>query len=82
MPRATCFSFTLAQRTLQGQGPKTQSALVDPLWLSYYDMMNSLPETCREDDDGWLTVGGESWGGPRTLDAYFSKPADPKAYKP
>jgi ribose transport system substrate-binding protein len=75
-------AFDIAQRTLQGQGPKTQTILVDPLWLSYYDMMKAMPDACREDDDGWLYVGGESWGGPRALEAFFGKPADPKAYKP
>jgi len=79
---AVSLAFHLAQRTLQGQGPKTQTMLVDPLWLGYYDMMSSLPETCREDDDGWLYLGDDSWGGGRALDAYFGKPADPKAYKP
>ena len=37
---------------------------------------------CDEDDDGWFSIGGNSWGGGHGLDAYFVKPADPLAYKP
>lgn len=79
---AAALAFEVAMRTLQGQGPLVQSIVADPLWLSYHDLTEAVPTTCREDDDGWLYVGGDSLGGVRALNAYFSKPADPKAYKP
>jgi ribose transport system substrate-binding protein len=79
---AIALAYDVAQRTLQGQGPKTQTILVDSLLLSLDDLKAAVPADCREDDAGWLSVGGESWGGGHELDAYFAKPADPLAYKP
>ncbi len=79
---AVALAFQVAMRTLQGQGPKVQSILADPLWLSYHDLTEAVPTTCKEDDDGWLYLGRDSLGGVRWLNAYFNKPADPKAYKP
>ena len=76
-------AYDVAQRTLQGQGPLTQSILVDPAWLSFYEMTSSVPATCHEDDDGWYYLGGDSWPGMHALDHFFGKkPVDPRTYKP
>jgi ribose transport system substrate-binding protein len=74
-------AFNVAMRTLQGQGPKTQTIFVSPVWLSFHDLSYDVPETCHEDDDGWFSVGPESWGGVLELNSFFVKPADPSAFK-
>ena len=70
-------------RTLEGQGPKVQSILVDSTKLSYDDVAAKLGEDCSENSDKWFTVGGEKWGSsPAYLDAFFLRPADPEKFKP
>lgn len=69
-------------RTMEGQGPKVQSVLVDSTKLSYDDVAKALPESCSEDSDKWFAVGPEAWGSEKKLDAFFLRPADPEAYKP
>lgn len=75
--------WNIMMRTLQGQGPKIQSVLVDPVKLTHEDVVKLLPEDCSEDDTSWLKVGANQWGyDPSYLDDFFLRPADPKAYKP
>ncbi len=70
-------------RTLQGQGPKVQSILVDPIKIDYATVEKALPADCVMDNDQWYEVGVENWGSdPKFLDNFFVKPADPAAYKP
>jgi ribose transport system substrate-binding protein len=73
-------SWNIMMRTLEGQGPKMQSVLVDSTKLSYDDVASALPEDCSEDSDKWFTVGIDRWGG-KNLDQFFLRPADPAAYK-
>jgi ribose transport system substrate-binding protein len=70
-------------RTLQGQGPKVQSILVDSVKITYEDLKAYLPEDCDENSDKWLNVGPDKWGSSKEyLDQFFLRPADPEAYKP
>ncbi|MBI4923996.1 MAG: ABC transporter substrate-binding protein [Devosia nanyangense] len=75
--------WNIMMRTLQGQGPKVQSILVDPIKLTYADIEKAVPADCKMDDDTWYEVGVKNWGSdPAFLDKFFVKPADPEAYKP
>jgi ribose transport system substrate-binding protein len=75
--------WNIMMRTLEGQGPKVQSIMVDPIQLTYADIEKALPADCSMDTDGWLSVGESKWGGdPAFLDSFFTHPADPEAYKP
>lgn len=70
-------------RTLQGQGPKIQSVLVDPVKLTHDDLKEVMNEDCSVDSAEWLKVGAKRWGyDPSYLDDFFLRPADPRAYKP
>jgi ribose transport system substrate-binding protein len=73
--------WNIMMRTLEGQGPKIQSVLVDSAKLSYDDVAAALPEDCSEDSDKWFTVGPEKWGEGKNLDNFFLRPADPASYK-
>lgn len=73
----------IMMRTLQGQGPKIQSVLVDPVKLTYDDLAKIMDENCNLDSAEWLKVGAKRWGyDPSYLDDFFLRPADPRAYKP
>ena len=75
--------WNVMMRTLEGQGPKLQSIMVDPIKLTYADVEKALPADCNPDTDGWLSVGNAKWGGdPAFLNQFFTKPADPEAFKP
>lgn len=75
--------WNIMMRTLEGQGPKVQSIMVDPIKLTYADVEKALAANCSMDNDGWLSVGESKWGGdPAFLDNFFTHPADPEAYKP
>ncbi len=73
--------WNIMMRTLEGQGPKVQSVLVDSAKLTYDDVAAALPEDCSEDSDKWFTVGPEKWGEGKNLDNFFLRPADPASYK-
>ena len=75
-------AWNIMMRTMQGQGPKVQSVLVDSTKLSIDDIKATLPESCSEDSDKWYTVGGDKYGSHKSLDAFFLRPADPEAFKP
>ncbi|MBX6321055.1 MAG: ABC transporter substrate-binding protein [Rhodospirillaceae bacterium] len=75
--------WNIMMRTLQGQGPKIQSILVDSVKLTFDDLKQYMGEDCDENSDKWLNVGPERWGSSREyLDQFFLRPADPEAYKP
>jgi ribose transport system substrate-binding protein len=74
--------WNIMMRTLQGQGPKVQSILVDPVKMTHADLSAVMNEDCNLDSPDWLAVGANRWGGdPAFLDKFFLRPADPKAYK-
>lgn len=75
-------TWNIMMRTLEGQGPKIQSVLVDSVKFTYDDIKKRLPENCDESSDKWQNVGPENWGGKAYLDQFFLRPADPEAYKP
>lgn len=73
--------WNIMMRTLQGQGPKIQSVLVDPIKMSFDDLKAVMNEDCSLDTAEWLAVGADRWGGnPEFLDDFFLRPADPKKY--
>ena len=78
----TALAWNVAMRTLQGQGPKTQSILAESITISSYTVKNQVPEDCRLDADAWFPVDDEVWTNRHTLDSYFLRPADPTHYKP
>jgi len=76
-------TWNIMMRTLQGQGPKIQSILVDPVKLTHDDLKAVMKEDCSVDTAEWLKVGADRWGGASAyLDDFFLRPADPKAFKP
>jgi len=78
----TALAWNVAMRTLQGQGPKIQSVVVDAISINSYDVRTKIPESCSLDGDGWFPAGGESWGDRRFLNYFFLRPDDPTHYKP
>lgn len=75
--------WNIMMRTLEGQGPKVQSILVDPIKITYAEVEKALPADCSMDNDKWYEVGVANWGSdPKFLDAFFARPADPEKYKP
>ncbi len=75
-------TWDIMMRTLQGQGPKLQSILVDPVVLTHADVVEMLPEDCDENAPNWLNVGKDAWGSTEYLNQFFVNPADPTQYKP
>jgi ribose transport system substrate-binding protein len=74
--------WNIMMRTLQGQGPKIQSVLVDPVKLTFDDLKKVMNEDCSLTTADWLAVGADRWGqSPAYLDQFFLRPADPRAYK-
>ncbi len=74
--------WRIMMRTLQGQGPKVQSILVDPVVITYDDLKDILPEDCDENAQNWYNVGQDMWGSTEYLNQFFVNPADPTQYKP
>jgi ribose transport system substrate-binding protein len=74
--------WNIMMRTMQGQGPKMQSILVDPVVTTYEDIEALLDENCDRNSTDWLHVGIENWGGKEYLDNFFLRPADPEMFKP
>jgi ribose transport system substrate-binding protein len=75
--------WNIMMRTLQGQGPKVQSILVDSVKINFDDLKKVLNEDCDLNSDKWLNVGPDKWGSSKAyLDNFFLHPADPEAYKP
>lgn len=74
-------AWNMMMRTLQGQGPKIQSILVDTVRFNYEDVKRALPENCSEGSDKWENVGIARWAGKDYLDKFFLRPADPEKYK-
>jgi ribose transport system substrate-binding protein len=75
-------TWNIMMRTMEGQGPKIQSILVDSANLKYEDVAAKLGEDCSETSDKWFTVGADRWGSKAYLDNFFLRPADPEKYKP
>ncbi len=74
-------TWNIMMRTLQGQGPKIQSILVDPIRMDFEDLKKVVDEDCNLQDAGWLSVGAKRWGGdPTYLDQFFLRPADPTQF--
>ena len=75
-------TWNIMMRTLQGQGPKMQSVLVDAINFSYDDVKKIIPEDCSEDSDKWVNVGPDRWGSSAAyLDKFVLRPADPTKFK-
>ncbi|MDR3470494.1 MAG: ABC transporter substrate-binding protein, partial [Devosia sp.] len=64
--------WNVMMRTLQGQGPKVQSVLVDPVKITYDDLTKVMKEDCSMDTADWLAVGPDRWGASADyLDKFF-----------
>ncbi|HCP82249.1 MAG TPA: sugar ABC transporter substrate-binding protein, partial [Octadecabacter sp.] len=74
--------WDIMMRTLQGQGPKIQSVLVDPVSISFADLEEIMDEDCDPNSPNWFAVGKDHWGSSEFLDGFFDNPADPTAYQP
>ncbi len=75
-------AWNVMMRTLQGQGPKMQSVLVDPIKFTHEDVQKMVPEDCSQDSDKWVNVGTDRWGSSQAyLDQFFMRPADPTKFK-
>jgi ribose transport system substrate-binding protein len=73
--------WNIMMRTLQGQGPKIQSILVDPIRMTKDDLAKVMKEDCNLESADWLAVGPDRWGAsPEYLDKFFLRPADPKKF--
>jgi ribose transport system substrate-binding protein len=75
-------TWNIMMRTMEGQGPKIESVLVEPTKLTYDDVAKLLPESCNEASDKWINVGEDRWASKKYLDSFFLHPADPEAFKP
>lgn len=73
--------WDIMMRTLQGQGPKVQSVLVDPVKITFDDLKEVMGEDCDPNSANWLAVGKDRWGSTAFLDDFFYNPADPTAFK-
>jgi ribose transport system substrate-binding protein len=74
--------WNIMMRTLEGQGPKVQSVLVDSVTITRDQIAKILDENCDENSDKWLNVGPDKWGSSSDyLDQFFLRPADPTKYK-
>jgi len=74
--------WNIMMRTLEGQGPKIQSVLVDPVKMTFDDLKKVVNDDCSLTTADWLAVGPDKWGqSPSYLDQFFLHPADPRAYK-
>ena len=73
--------WDIMMRTLQGQGPKLQSVMVDIIPFGKDDVMAMMGEDCDENNKLWAHVGPQVWGSKEFLDHFFLRPADPEAYK-
>ena len=74
--------WNIMMRTLQGQGPKVQSILVDPIPFDVGDVKAELGEDCDPNSPLWMHVGPAAWGAEDNLDQFFLRPADPTKYMP
>lgn len=74
--------WNIMMRTLQGQGPKVQSILVDPIPFDVEDVKAELGADCDPDSPLWMHVGPATWGAEGNLDQFFLRPADPTQYQP
>lgn len=74
--------WNIMMRTLQGQGPKVQSILVDPIPFDVGDVKAELGEGCDPNSPLWMHVGPAAWGAEDNLDQFFLRPADPTKYMP
>ncbi len=74
--------WDIMMRTLQGQGPKIQSIMVEPVTISFDELKGVMGKDCSQNTADWLPVGKDRWGGQAYLDGFFLRPADPTVYKP
>jgi len=74
-------TWDIMMRTLEGQGPKIQSVLVDSFKLGIDDLGDQVPQDCKENSDKWFKVKADQWGGKAYLDNFFVRPADPETFK-
>ena len=75
-------SWNIMMRTLEGQGPKVQSILAEPITVTKEDVTKMLADNCNEESDKWQNVGIDRWASSAYLDNFFLRPADPEKYKP
>jgi len=74
-------SLNTAIRTLQGQGPKLQSIVRDPLPFTLAQAKQQLPANCSTSSTSWLGPNPNTWFTPTELNAFFTHGSDPLASK-
>ena len=70
-------AFETAIRTLEGQGPKIQSIIREPLPMTYAEVAAALPANCDVSGTGWIQPGPDKWMPTTRLNKYFQRPANP-----
>ena len=75
-------TWNIMMRTLEGQGPKIQSVLVDSVKLAYRRRQEGAAGGLQRKHRQWMAVGARKVGRRKGLDSFFLRPADPEAYKP
>ena len=71
-------TWNIMMRTMQGQGPKIQSMLVDADRSSTMTTSpRRWPENCSESSDKWFSVGVDKWGG-KDLDTFLPASGRPE----
>lgn len=75
------FAFEVAIRTLEGQGPKIESLIREPLPMTFEEVEEALPEDCDINGQGWIQPGPEKWMPSSMLDGFFERPHDPLEYE-
>jgi len=73
-------AFEVAIRTLEGQGPRIQSIIREPLPLTFEEVEAALPEDCDVAGSEWIQPGPDVWMPADRLDGYFENPANPLEY--
>ena len=75
-------SWNIMMRTLEGQGPKVQSILAEPITVTKEDVTKILADNSNEESDKWQNVGVDRWASSAYLDNFFLRPADQEKFKP
>ena len=55
-------AWNIMMRTLEGQGPKIQSVLVEPVRVDFDSLKAALKDDCSQGSEKWLIPGPANWG--------------------
>jgi ribose transport system substrate-binding protein len=74
--------WEVMMRTLQGQGPKIASIMIGAAGVYYKDLASLLPAGTSVTSNQWIEPLQSTWFPSKTMDLYFSSPADPLTWRP